>query len=76
MYNFILLLLNIQCRDTNVHAGWLLETESSAYEGEEASEGVITQTFSSDSKTDPNKMAKHCILRSTNLLIVRRIGKN
>jgi len=31
---------------------------------------AITQIFSSDSKTDPNRMAKHCILRSTNFLIV------
>jgi hypothetical protein len=37
--------------------------------------GAITQMFSSDSKTDPNKMAKHCILRSTNLLDVCRIKK-
>jgi len=37
-YNFILLLLKVQCRDTDVHAGWLLEIESSAYEGEKASE--------------------------------------
>jgi hypothetical protein len=37
-YNFILLLLNVQCRDTDVHAGGLLETESSAHEGEKASE--------------------------------------
>jgi len=38
--------------------------------------GAVTQMFSSDSKTDPNKMAKHCILRSTNLLVVCRIWKN
>lgn len=38
VYNFILLLQNVQCRDTDVHAGGLLETESSAYEGEKASE--------------------------------------
>jgi hypothetical protein len=35
----------------------------------------ITQMFSSDSKTDPNRMKKHFILRSTNLLIVCRIRK-
>jgi len=38
--------------------------------------GPINQMFSSDSKTDPNRMAKHFILRSTNLLIVCRIRKN
>lgn len=38
VHNFILLLLTVQCRDTDVHAGGLLETKSSAYEGEKASE--------------------------------------
>jgi len=38
--------------------------------------GAITQMFSSASKTNSNRMAKHFILRSTNLLIVCRIRKN
>jgi len=38
VYNFILLLLKVQYGDTDVHAGWLLEIESSAYKGEKASE--------------------------------------
>jgi len=38
MYNFSFLLLNVQCRDTDVNAGGFLETESSACEGEKASE--------------------------------------
>jgi hypothetical protein len=44
--------------------------------GKLVNKGAITQMFSSDSKTDPNRMAKHFILRSTNLLIVCRIREN
>jgi hypothetical protein len=38
MYNFSFLLLNVQCMDTDVHAGGLLGSEFNVCEGEKASE--------------------------------------
>ena len=54
VYNFILLLQNVQRRETDVHAGgWKLNPVPMRVR-KLVKKGAITQMFSSDSKTDPN----------------------